>query len=54
MPENTPKSWKRTAVRCLASYKANERPISFLVEEGEIEVRAILESWQEPDYLFLK
>jgi hypothetical protein len=35
----------------LASYRENERPISFLVDEREIEIRAILESWREPYYL---
>ena len=42
--ETASKSWNRTAVRCLAGYTANERPISFLVDEQEIEVRTILES----------
>ena len=54
MSENTLKSWNYTAVRCLAGYRANERPISFLVDEREIEIRAILESWREPDYLFFR
>ena len=48
------KPWNGTAVRCLASSGANERPISFLVEEGEIEVRTILESWRDLDYLYFK
>ncbi|MBI4962108.1 MAG: hypothetical protein HY913_02425 [Desulfomonile tiedjei] len=54
MSETEPKSWKRTAVRCFAGYRANERPISFLMQDHEIEVRAILESWREPDYLCFK
>jgi hypothetical protein len=49
-----PKSWNRTAVRCLAGYRADERPLSFLVVDDEIEVRTVLESWREPDYLFFK
>jgi hypothetical protein len=51
MSGNTLRSWNYTAVRCLAGYKAKERPISFLLDEREIEVDAILESWREPDYL---
>jgi hypothetical protein len=51
MSEIALKSWNYTEVRCLASYRANERPIAFLVDEREVEVRTILESWREPDYL---
>ena len=47
-------SWNRTAVRCLSGYRANERPLSFLAEESEIEVSSVLESWREPDYLYFK
>jgi hypothetical protein len=54
MFNSSPKSWNRTAVRCFAGYRADERPLSFLVDEGEIEIRTILESWREPDYLFFK
>ena len=54
MSNLVPKSWNRTAVRCLAGSRANERPISFLVDEREVEVRTILESWREPDYLYFK
>jgi hypothetical protein len=54
MPEIALKSWRRTAVRCLAGYKANERPVSFLGDEDEIEIRTILESWREPDYQYFK
>ena len=54
MTQITLKPWNRTAVRCLASSKANERPISFLVEEGEIEVCTILESWRDPDHFCFK
>jgi len=54
MSEIVLKPWKRIEVRCLAGYRANERPISFLVEERQIEIRAILKSWREPDYLCFK
>ncbi|MBI5251764.1 MAG: hypothetical protein HY912_19905 [Desulfomonile tiedjei] len=54
MSETDPKLWNRTAVRCLASSRANERPISFLVDDREIKVRNILKSWREPDYLYFK
>lgn len=54
MSNLAPKSWNRTAVRCLAGFKANESPLSFLLDESEIEVRAILESWRETDYLYVK
>jgi hypothetical protein len=48
------KSWNRTAVRCLAGYKADERPISFLVDDDEIQVAGILKSWREPEYLYFR
>jgi hypothetical protein len=54
MSEITPKLWNRTAVQCLAGSRANERPISFLVNDREIAVRTILKSWREPDYLYFK
>lgn len=54
MSNVAPKSWNRTAVRCMSSYKLNERPLSFLVDESEIEVRNILDSWREPDHLYFK
>jgi len=38
----------------LASSRADERPISFLVDDHEIGVRTILKSWREPDYLYFK
>jgi hypothetical protein len=45
-----PKAWNRTAVRCFSGYRADERPLSFLLEDRETKVHAILESWREPDY----
>jgi len=54
MSNLAPKSWNHTAVRCLASSRADERPLSFLVEDREIDVRAVLESWREPDYLYFR
>lgn len=54
MSEIASKEWNRTAVRCLASYKANERPVSFIVGDHEIEVRTIVKSWREPDYVYFK
>ncbi len=46
--------WIPTAVRCLASSRANERPISFLLDDTDIKVHSVLESWREPDYLYFK
>jgi hypothetical protein len=54
MSETTINPWVRTEVRCLASSRANERPISFLLYEREIKVRSVLESWREPDYLYFR
>ena len=48
------KSWNRTEVRCLSGYRANERPIWFLVHDTGVDVRAILESWREPDHIYFK
>jgi hypothetical protein len=49
-----PKSWNCTEVRCLAGFRANERPTSFVIDNCEIEVRTILESWREPEYLYFR
>ena len=46
--------WVRAQVRCLAGSRANERPISFVVDDREIAVRTIRESWREPDFLCFK
>jgi len=54
MSELSPKSWNHTEVRCLAGSRANERPIAFLVDGSEIAIRAILESWREPDFLYFR
>jgi hypothetical protein len=54
MSDTALKPWIRTKVRCLAGSRANERPISFLLDETEIQVRSVLESWREPDYLYFK
>ena len=54
MPETSPSSWVRTAVRCLAGSRANERPISFLVDDREVEIGAVPGSWREPDYLYFR
>lgn len=54
MPNFDPKSWNRTAARCLASFRADERPISLLVDEQEVAVRTILKSWREPDHLYFR
>lgn len=54
MPDLIAKSWSPTAVRCLAGSRADERPLSFLVDDSEIKVRTIVESWREPDYLYFK
>ncbi len=52
MSDDPSKSWNSTAVRCLAGYKANERPISFLVGKNEIKIAIIVKSWREPDYTY--
>lgn len=54
MSEITPTSWRRTEVRCYAGYKADERPTSLLVDDREVQVRTMLASWREPDYLYFK
>ena len=54
MPDNTSESWHSTWVRCLASSRADERPISFFVDDVEIEVRELLKSWREPGFLYFQ
>lgn len=54
MSETVSNVWSCTAVRCWASSRAAERPLSFLLGENEIKVRAVLATWREPDYLYFK
>jgi hypothetical protein len=54
MPVVASNAWQRTSVHCLAGFRANERPISFLANNKEIEIRSILDSWRDPDYLYFK
>jgi len=54
MSETALKSWNHTEVQCLASSRANERPLSFLVDRRETQVRTVLKSWREPDFLHFK
>lgn len=54
MSEIPLKSWNHTTVRCLAGYRANEKPVSFLVNGREIKILTILKSWREPDHLCFK
>jgi hypothetical protein len=49
-----PQTFNPTPVRCLSCSRANERPLSFLVDELEVEICTILESWREPDYIYFK
>ena len=44
-------SWIQSTVRCRADYRADESPLSFLLGDREIEVRRIVSSWKEPNYL---
>ncbi|MFZ5867006.1 MAG: hypothetical protein ACOYXY_14070 [Thermodesulfobacteriota bacterium] len=44
-------SWSPTEVHCLASFRANEIPTSFVLDDREMKVRTILNSWREPEYL---
>jgi len=54
MPNGSQEIWKITAVRCLSGSRADERPLSFLADEGEIAVHSIRESWREPDFLHFR
>ncbi len=54
MSDTALKPWIRIKVRCLAGSRANERPISFLLDDTDIEVHSVLESWREPDWLCFK
>jgi len=41
-------------VKCYSGYKANERPVSFSIEEKEFQVKEILDHWYGPDYTYFK
>ncbi len=54
MSDLSQKSWSPTRVRCLSGYRADERPISFLLDGVDTEIRSILASWREPGYQYFK
>ncbi|SPD74430.1 conserved hypothetical protein [uncultured Desulfobacterium sp.] len=41
-------------VTAYSGYKANERPLSFVVNDQRYEVRAIISIWAEPEKDFFK
>lgn len=49
-----PELWNRTVVSCLAGYRADERPISFVTRDTKLTVRGIVKSWREPDYSYFR
>ena len=48
MTEHYPK------VTVYSGYKANERPLSFTIDDQRLEVRDIVSRWAEPDKDFFK
>jgi hypothetical protein len=41
---------KKIEVVAYSGYKANERPISFIVDNREVEVMDIIDRWYDADY----
>ena len=41
MSNLAPKSWTPTTVLCLASSRADEKPLSFLADDHEVEILAL-------------
>ncbi len=54
MSEIVHNPWIRTTVRCLASSRADERPVSMLLDNTEVAISSILVSWREPDYVYFR
>ena len=44
------KSYKKIEVVCYDGYRANEKPLSFVLEGHRREVREILKQWREQDH----
>ena len=38
----------------MSGSRADEQPISFLLDDSEVEIHFILKSWREPDYLYFR
>lgn len=45
---------KKIEVNAYSGYKANERPISFTLDDRKIEVRKIIDRWYGVDYDYFK
>ena len=41
-------------VRCYSGYKADEKPVSFILGNRKLKVDRIIEQWRSPDYDFFK
>ena len=54
MSEMIHNPWIRTEVRCLASSRGNERPVTLRLDNTQVAISSILESWREPDHLYFR
>ena len=41
-------------VECYSGYKADEKPVGFILGEKKLKVERILEQWRNPDYNYYK
>jgi len=41
-------------VECYSGYKADEKPISFILDDNRLIVEEILDQWREPEFEYFK
>lgn len=49
-----PKIDQTIEVQCYSGYKANERPISFILDGNKLMVDEIIDQWNTPEYRYFK
>lgn len=41
-------------VECHSGYKANERPVSFVLDDKKLRVEKIIDQWRDPQFNYFK
>jgi hypothetical protein len=54
MVDTSRDTWHPTRVRSYAGFRANERPLAFLLGDEEVQVVSVSASHREPDYIYFQ